>query len=49
LYEFLCNDLTIDDPEYFKGAPISLQVVGRPWEDEKVLAAMQLIEDVLAA
>jgi Asp-tRNA(Asn)/Glu-tRNA(Gln) amidotransferase A subunit family amidase len=41
--------LMLDDPEYFKGAPINLQVVGKPWEDEKVLAAMQIIEDALAA
>jgi hypothetical protein len=41
--------LMLDDPEYFTGAPINLQVVGKPWEDEKVLAAMQIIEDALAA
>jgi Asp-tRNA(Asn)/Glu-tRNA(Gln) amidotransferase A subunit family amidase len=39
----------LDDPEYFRDAPINLQVVGKPWEDEKVLAAMQIIEDALAA
>lgn len=41
--------LMLDDPEYFRDAPINLQVVGKPWEDEKVLAAMQIIEDTLAA
>ena len=46
----VCNQMYLlmaDDPEYFKGAPVNLQVVGRPWEDEKVLAAMELIEKVL--
>jgi len=41
--------LTVDDPEYFAGAPIGLQVVGKPWEDEKVLAAQQIIEDIVRA
>ena len=53
IYETCTSDdillLMLDDPEYFKGTPINLQVVGKPWEDEKVLAAMQIIEDALAA
>lgn len=36
-----------DDPQDFKGAPLNLQIVGRPFEDEKVLAAMQIIDEKL--
>jgi Asp-tRNA(Asn)/Glu-tRNA(Gln) amidotransferase A subunit family amidase len=49
LYAFQLQSLIVDDPEYFRGAPVNLQVVGRPWEDEKVLAAMELIERVVVA
>jgi Asp-tRNA(Asn)/Glu-tRNA(Gln) amidotransferase A subunit family amidase len=27
-----------------EGLPIGVQIVGRPWEDEKVLAIAQLVE-----
>lgn len=40
-----CDILTvIDDPEEFHGLPISLQLVGRRFEDEKVLAILEYIE-----
>jgi Asp-tRNA(Asn)/Glu-tRNA(Gln) amidotransferase A subunit family amidase len=39
--------LITDDAEDFKGAPVNLQVVGRPFEDEKVLAAMQIIDEIV--
>jgi hypothetical protein len=31
--------LIADNPQDFKGAPLNLQIVERPFEDEKVLAA----------
>jgi len=31
-------------PERYKGAPISLQLVGRRYEDEKVVEALELIK-----
>jgi len=31
-------------PEKYKGAPISLQLVGRRYEDEKVVEALELIK-----
>ena len=38
------NVLTdIDDAETYREAPLSLQLVGRRYEDEKVLEAMQVI------
>jgi amidase len=39
--------LISDDVEDFKGAPVNLQVVGCPYEDEKVLAAMQIIDEIM--
>jgi Asp-tRNA(Asn)/Glu-tRNA(Gln) amidotransferase A subunit family amidase len=41
------TQLMVDDAEDFRGAPVNLQVVGRPYEDEKVLAAMQIIDDIV--
>ena len=36
-----------DDPEVFHGLPISLQLVGRRFEDEKVLAILEYIHKVV--
>lgn len=33
------------EPEVYRDAPISLQLVGRPLDDEKVIEAMELILD----
>lgn len=38
-----------DDPSLFKGAPISLQLVGRRYFDEEVVAAAKLIDQILKA
>ncbi|OAL35295.1 hypothetical protein AYO20_05346 [Fonsecaea nubica] len=37
------------DPELYRGVPISLQLVGRRWDDEKVLQAMRFIEERIGA
>jgi Asp-tRNA(Asn)/Glu-tRNA(Gln) amidotransferase A subunit family amidase len=37
------------DPELYKDAPVSLQLVGRKWDCERVVQAMRRIEEVLAA
>ena len=31
-----------DDPEVYRDAPVCLQLVGRPFDDEKVLPALDL-------
>ena len=36
-----------DDPETFHGLPVSLQIVGRRFEDEKVLAILEHIHKVI--
>ena len=33
-----------DDPEQFHGLPISLQLVGRRFEDEKIIAVLEYIK-----
>ena len=38
-----------DSPETFLGAPLGLQVVGQKYEDEKVLAALDLISRIVQA
>ena len=41
-------DERIDDsPETFLGLPLGLQVVGQRYEDEKVLAALEMIEEIV--
>ena len=42
-FRFLCTEYDVfayeiadEDPEQFRGAPVSLQLVGRRYEDEKV-------------
>jgi amidase len=35
--------MIVDDTEEFDGLPISLQLVGRRFEDEKVLAILECI------
>ena len=36
-----------DDPEVFDGLPVSLQLVGRRFEDEKVLATLDFIKEAV--
>lgn len=36
-----------DDPAKFLHAPLSLQIACQRWEDEKVLAALELISAVV--
>jgi hypothetical protein len=43
----VANDL-IDDSETLAGLPISLQLVGRRFEDEKVAAVLEYIKDQIA-
>ena len=35
------------NPEATKGMPINIQIVGRKWEDEKVLAIMKVVDEAL--
>jgi hypothetical protein len=35
------------DPTRMKGLPVGIQIAGRKWEDEKVLAIMHLVDKAL--
>jgi hypothetical protein len=35
------------NPEATKGMPVNIQIIGRKWEDEKVLAIMKVVDDAL--
>lgn len=35
------------DPEKMAGLPVGVQVVGRRWEDEKVIEMMRVVDDAL--
>jgi amidase len=39
-----CSNHVLDDSDVFDGLPISLQLVGRRFEDEKVLAVLEYIK-----
>ncbi|KAL6716404.1 hypothetical protein ACLMJK_005971 [Lecanora helva] len=41
------HQLWSSGPEKYQGAPVSLQLVGRRYEDEKVLEAMSFIEETI--
>lgn len=42
---FLITDDSVgaDDAEVYDGAPVGLQIVGRKFEEEKILAIMQIV------
>lgn len=39
--------MTDDSPKTFENAPLSLQIVGPRWEDEKVLKALDIITKIV--
>jgi amidase len=47
LYRGNLGKKAIYDPEGMKGIPVGVQVVGRKWEDEKVLAMMHVVDKAL--
>ena len=38
---------SLHNPEATKGMPVNIQIVGRKWEDEKVLAIMKVVDEAL--
>jgi len=41
------SKIPVYNPEATKGMPVSIQVVGKKWEDEKVLAMMHVVDSAL--
>jgi len=39
--------LTVDDPEKYDGGPVGLQVIGRRFEEEKLLDVLEVIQRTL--
>jgi len=39
--------MIVDDPELYHGAHVSVQVVGRRFQEEKVLALTEILGDAL--
>jgi amidase len=37
----------LDDPELFAAQPVCLQVMGRPFQDEEVIAVMEVLDQIL--
>ncbi|KZT27863.1 amidase signature enzyme [Neolentinus lepideus HHB14362 ss-1] len=37
------------NPEAMKGIPIGVQIVGKPWEDEKVVGMMRIVDNALGS
>jgi Asp-tRNA(Asn)/Glu-tRNA(Gln) amidotransferase A subunit family amidase len=40
---------TVDDPEIYDGAHVSLQIVGRRLQEEKILAIAAHVENILSS
>jgi amidase len=50
----MCNivlraDTMVDDPEIYDGAHVSLQIVGRRLQEEKILAIAAHVETILSS
>lgn len=41
--------LPVDDPKIFDGAPLCLQLVGKHFQDEEVIAAGRVIVEIVNA
>jgi Asp-tRNA(Asn)/Glu-tRNA(Gln) amidotransferase A subunit family amidase len=39
--------LTLDDPEKYEGGPVGLQVIGRRFEEEKILEILEIIAQII--
>lgn len=39
--------MTVDDPEKYEGGPVGLQVIGRRFEEEKVLDILEIIAQTI--
>lgn len=38
---------SLDDPELWKTQPMTLQIVGRPYRDEALIANCELLDDII--
>ena len=47
LYFKATNQRVTDDPETFAGLPVSLQIIGRRFEDEKVVAVLEYLKQTI--
>jgi len=47
LVGFWVTLMNLDDPELYDGAHVSVQVVGRRFQEEKVLALTEILGDAL--
>lgn len=39
--------VSLDDPELFSSQPVCLQIVGRPFQDEEVVAVTDVVDRVI--
>lgn len=44
-----CSNILVDNPEDFHDFPVALQLVGKHHQDEAVVKATQLIDEILKA
>lgn len=42
-----CSILSTDDPEVYHGMPVNVQVIGRRFQEEKVLAITEYIDSLI--
>jgi Asp-tRNA(Asn)/Glu-tRNA(Gln) amidotransferase A subunit family amidase len=41
------TDLGIDDPQLQQGTPVAVQLVGRRFQEEKMIALLEMFEEAL--
>ena len=49
LIEEWCANVSVDDPEIYDGAHVSVQLVGRRLQEEKMIAVAELVGGILGA
>ena len=45
--KYISSRLRIDNPSLFKYAPVGLQLMGKPQEEEAVIAMTEIVDDAL--
>ena len=43
------SGLIVDEPEKYEGGPVGLQIIGRRYEEEKVLDILEIIAQTLGS
>lgn len=46
-YDCLTKSITIDDPNLWSNQPVAIQIVARPFDDEELVAATEVVDRIV--